>query len=631
MDGVQVWLHPINHCSNGDSCPRAWTAETGSTCRLERFSKLRAILLEVARDVDILRLKAIPAGHEQPLFINKDLVVEQKVQIPIFNSYLEWVPMSCDEVKYLIAIATDTQKEANVGDSFREVWFLCVSECSDHVFQKLLNRFGRLGAIRTDFDQTYKLSKELGKGGYGVVYKAQLIAVSDADDTHNMLPSERLVESSSTESRLERIVAVKIFKANCEQIRKAVWLEVRNLSLCNGHPFVNGLVGAFAERYIESGELKWSWRLATEHCSLGDLFDLVQRQAPMNVDRGLGIMSAVFAALDYVHGRRLVHRDVKAENVFIGKGGIPVLGDFGIAACLDDPEELAKPSGTPGYAAPEIILAKPYGQKVDIFACGVMFYFMLSKMMPFTGNDILTVVRKTAACKVKFSHATFGNVKNSVLFMLKALLEREEERRPSACEAFRGTQFLLGDNQDKVITEALEVWRLKQQETEREQEKKLKPIESKGALPTQDSVPTCCKKTSTMASRKSEVIPSETDEHSHVASKKTDEASQKTSTFASRLRQRVSRGIFFKGADEIAGTPRSSTSAVTHSSTGPGQRSVRSKVSSVSSLSEDMLPPPPDNPPALLPIHPPATPKADGHRLLSTPRRSSFLSFLRSS
>jgi serine/threonine protein kinase len=357
---------------------------------------------------------------------------------------------------------------------------------------------------------------------------------------------------------------------------------------------------------------------------------LVQRQAPMNVDRGLSIMSAVFAALDYVHSRRLVHRDVKTENVFIGKSGIPVLGDFGIAACLDDPEELAKPSGTPGYAAPEIILAKPYGQKVDIFACGVVLYFMLSKMMPFTGNDILTVVRKTAACKVKFSHATFGHVKSSVLFMLKALLEREEEQRPAACDAFRGTQLLLGDNQDKGITEALECWRLKQQEAEREQEKKLKPIGSKGALPTQDSVPTCCKKMTTMVSRESEVIPLETDEeHSHVGSKQTDEASQKTSTFASRLRQRVSRGTFFKGAGEIAGTPRSSTSAVTHSSTGLGQRSVRSKVSSVSSLSEDMLPPPPDNQPALLPIHPPATPKADGQLLLSTPRRRSFLSFLR--
>lgn len=577
--------------------------QTGPALGLERLPKLKALLFEVACDSEILRRKVIPAGHTSISCIERDLLVEQKVQIPIFNSCLEWVSMSCNQVKYLIAMATQTNKEANVGDFLGDVWFLCVADCSEHAFQTLLTSLGRLGAIRADFDQTYKLTKELGKGGYGVVYKARSIAE---------LPSTtKCLEPSLSQFHLERNVAVKVFKAECKQIKKTVWREVRNLSLCNGHPFVTGLVGAFVERYAENDELKCFWHLATELCPLGDLFDLVQSQAPMNVDRGLNIISAVFAALGHVHSRCLVHRDVKAENIFINKGGIPVLGDFGIAVCLDDAEELAKPSGTPGYTAPEIILANRYGQKVDIFSCGVMFYFMLGKQMPFTGHDIHTIVRKTAACKVKFSHATFGHVKNSVLFILKAFLEKEEDRRPSACDAFRGTQILLGDKKDTVIFGTLETWQLKQQELE------------------QDRVPTVLKKTNSMASRENEVTPFQTDnERLQVASKHSDEAtSSKTGSFASRLRQRVSRAIFVKDADDVAGTPRSSASAVTHSST--GRRSARSKVSSSSNISQDISPLPPDDPPALLPIHVPSTPKPDGHQPLSTPRRQSFLSFRR--
>ena len=86
-------------------------------------------------------------------------------------------------------------------------------------------------------------------------------------------------------------------------------------------------------------------------------------------------------ALEHTHAKRIVHRDVKPENVFINNDGHIVLGDFGLARKLhakEDTVSIDDMFGTPAYTAPEMFIGKPYGREVDLWAFGVMLYELIT-------------------------------------------------------------------------------------------------------------------------------------------------------------------------------------------------------------------------------------------------------------
>ena len=93
-------------------------------------------------------------------------------------------------------------------------------------------------------------------------------------------------------------------------------------------------------------------------------------------------------ALERTHAKRIVHRDVKPENLFVDIDGHIVLGDFGIARKLRPGENTIPRDdmfGTPAYTAPEMFTGEPYGREVDLWAFGVMLYELM------TGNVSLVL------------------------------------------------------------------------------------------------------------------------------------------------------------------------------------------------------------------------------------------------
>jgi serine/threonine protein kinase len=79
-----------------------------------------------------------------------------------------------------------------------------------------------------------------------------------------------------------------------------------------------------------------------------------------------------------LHDKKIIHRDLKPENlIFKDKDHYDIrIVDFGLSEFIDDPEQLYKRSGTPGYVAPEILKGKPHNEKSDIFALGVILYLL---------------------------------------------------------------------------------------------------------------------------------------------------------------------------------------------------------------------------------------------------------------
>ncbi len=109
------------------------------------------------------------------------------------------------------------------------------------------------------------------------------------------------------------------------------------------------------------------------------------------------IVGEVASALDYAHGKGIVHRDVKPQNMLLDDGRRAYLADFGIARLLETSTHLTATGmiqGTPAYMAPEQATGQPVDARADIYALGIVAYETLTGRVPFTGPTPVSILLK---------------------------------------------------------------------------------------------------------------------------------------------------------------------------------------------------------------------------------------------
>jgi len=93
--------------------------------------------------------------------------------------------------------------------------------------------------------------------------------------------------------------------------------------------------------------------------------------------------------MKHIHDRKIIHRDLKGQNIFLTSKGIVKIGDFGIAKVLSATLGNAKTVvGTPYYLSPEIVQSKPYTLSTDIWSMGVMLYELCALKPPFDAPSL---------------------------------------------------------------------------------------------------------------------------------------------------------------------------------------------------------------------------------------------------
>ncbi|XP_012503855.1 PREDICTED: serine/threonine-protein kinase Nek5 [Propithecus coquereli] len=145
--------------------------------------------------------------------------------------------------------------------------------------------------------------------------------------------------------------------------------------------------------------------IVMEYCDGGDLMKRINRQRGVlfSEDQILSWFVQISLGLKHIHDRKILHRDIKAQNIFLSKNGIVAkLGDFGIARVLNNSMELARTCvGTPYYLSPEICQNKPYNNKTDIWSLGCVLYELCTLKHPFEGNSLHQLVLKI--CQAHFA------------------------------------------------------------------------------------------------------------------------------------------------------------------------------------------------------------------------------------
>lgn len=144
-------------------------------------------------------------------------------------------------------------------------------------------------------------------------------------------------------------------------------------------------------------------------------------------------VATVTLALEYLHDRDVVYRDLKPENVLLARDGSAKLGDFGFAKRLKKGAHTYTFCGTPGYVAPEVVLARGYGTSVDWWGLGVMMYVLLTGQQPFSQmvngqpEDPLTVMKRIVDRSWSVSFPVY--VSESAVDIIRKFLERRSVKR----------------------------------------------------------------------------------------------------------------------------------------------------------------------------------------------------------
>ena len=123
----------------------------------------------------------------------------------------------------------------------------------------------------------------------------------------------------------------------------------------------------------------------TELCEKGELFDFVQDAGGLPEPMARLVFGQIVDGLGYIHKKKLAHRDMKLENCFLNSQVVTKVADFGLMKSINN-TFLKTRCGTLNYMGPELLGPKGQtyeGSAVDVFACGVMLFMLVTAKQPF--------------------------------------------------------------------------------------------------------------------------------------------------------------------------------------------------------------------------------------------------------
>ncbi|GBG00214.1 hypothetical protein Rsub_12995 [Raphidocelis subcapitata] len=174
--------------------------------------------------------------------------------------------------------------------------------------------------------------------------------------------------------------------------------------------------------------------IVMDYCSEGDLAAILakRRGHPLPEDSLLDLFVQMCLGLKHVHDQRVLHRDIKAQNVFLTSSGIVKLGDFGVSKVLGGTLALAMTAvGTPYYVSPEICLGRNYGFKTDVWSLGCVLYELAAGRPPFEAHTLRSLISKI----VKGSYPALpASYSPEFRALVDSLLTLDADSRPSVNE-----------------------------------------------------------------------------------------------------------------------------------------------------------------------------------------------------
>jgi hypothetical protein len=217
-------------------------------------------------------------------------------------------------------------------------------------------------SLASALEGRYQVLAELGRGGMGVVYQAY-------------------------DKQLKEQVAIKLLSPLLSTDEEALERLTREVSLARRVTHPNVI------RIHDISEVNGLHYVSMEFFEGGNLKQHLKRSGSLSLLSAYQILSQICDGLEAAHSQGVVHRDLKAQNILIGRGGQIKIIDFGLARALhlEGMTATGLIMGTPEYMSPEQVSGKHVDERADIYALGVILFEMLTGRVPFTGESAIAV------------------------------------------------------------------------------------------------------------------------------------------------------------------------------------------------------------------------------------------------
>lgn len=254
----------------------------------------------------------------------------------------------------------------------------------------------------SDFGPRYRIEAVLGQGGMGRVYRA-----FDKD--------------------LERTVALKVVRPGMVGEPDALRRFKQELLLASKISHKNIL------RIHDMGEVNGMKFITMAYVEGQDLQQIIRENPRMPFERVVSFSQQIAEALAAAHSEGVLHRDLKPQNILVGKNDQAYISDFGLAKSIDDGSAgMTKTGafvGTPRYMSPEQVEGKPADQRSDLYSYGLLLYEMVTGDVPFTGESTLKVMYQRIQEKPKNPKLINPDLPNWFGRIIMRCLEKEPAAR----------------------------------------------------------------------------------------------------------------------------------------------------------------------------------------------------------
>jgi len=182
--------------------------------------------------------------------------------------------------------------------------------------------------------------------------------------------------------------------------------------------------------------------LCFDLCTGGELFDRICAKGNYYEADAAGLVRTIFQAVKYLHDSGVVHRDLKPENLLFrtqAEEADIMIADFGLSRVMEGKfSMLTEICGTPGYMAPEIFKKVGHGKPVDVWAMGVVTYFLLAGYTPFDRDSQQLEMEAIIAGDYKFEPEEYwANVSETAKDFVTKCLTVDQTKRPTAEEVLQ--------------------------------------------------------------------------------------------------------------------------------------------------------------------------------------------------
>lgn len=254
----------------------------------------------------------------------------------------------------------------------------------------------------TTVDDQHELIKEIGRGNYGIVYKAmrsdgKIIALKVIDiPTMSQAVEEKLIQNTNKEID---------------------YLKLLSNPMCN--PFVI----CYYNSYYDLSQRQFL--IEMEYIEGEDMRSFVEDLKENNPDEVVNyylllIAKDLASGLDYIHSKSIIHSDIKLENVMIDETSTPRFIDFGLSCNLFPDKNCNSIVGTPWYMAPELVTLKIRTSATDMWALGVLLYTAATGEFPYTIpketiQALFYKIENTLPAKLMSNDVQLNNIVNNLL------------------------------------------------------------------------------------------------------------------------------------------------------------------------------------------------------------------------